>query len=530
MPLNFEIPLQPKQIELHELFENSRATIIGDGGSKGSAKSYGGRAIMLLRRLKYRSTACLLMRRKWKQHREQTLESGYFKDFPALREYWQESKRAFHLPNNSRIVLGIAEHASDIDDFQGQEYMDVLVDEAARFSETELIKLNETRRWTGKFGGAPIPDWLCKTCWLMNPGGPGHSYIRRVMFKREYHNNEQASNYVFLQSRAWDNIEWSRTALSERFAVVDCNGAKCNSCGACWYYKQLSETERFKFFIEHTQRGRELNALPKRLRSGWLLGDWNEFAGQFFDIWDEDRFVKRCQPDRDWHPRWLGIDWGFQHPLSCHWLARVGVKTRIYREHHNNLHSARAQAQEIVDMTPESERKLIDAIYLSPDAFQKRSEQDSFADQMSEVFERYGMPSPQPADDDRKHGAQALYELMKADEIEIDVSCKHLREVIPMICTEEDDPEEIEKFEGDDAFDSARYGIKSRMRAGLMPVIERVEQRVTSYLADKGKKLDEIDCDTAARLIRRATFLEKKSRSRRQRRSGRVWHPQLGGA
>src|SRR5262249_39762714 len=155
--------------------------------------------------------------------------------------------------------------------------------------------------------------------------------------------------------------------------------------------------------------------LPARLRNGWLLGKWDEFAGQFFDIWDEERFVKPCLPEREWHPRWLGIDWGFQHNFSCHWFARVKRTTKVYREHVSNLHSAKAQAQEIVDKTPIDERKLIDAIYLSPDAFQQRSEQDSFASMMGEVFRRNGMPYPTPADDDRKHGAQCCYDIMQAN-------------------------------------------------------------------------------------------------------------------
>jgi hypothetical protein len=511
----FDVPLQAKQIELLDLLEAQGATIIGNGGSKGSAKSHGGRAVMLIRRLKYPGTAGIIVRRKWKQHRESTLESGYFKDFPFMRDWWQESRRMFILPNGSRIVLGYAEHPGDIDDFQGHEYMDVQVEEAARFSEIELVKLNELRRWTGKLGGRPIPDWLCKTLWLMNPGGPGHSYIRRVMYKHEYHGHERAENYRFLQAYSWDNVEWSRAALAE-----------ANLSDKDYY--SWTDKERFKFFIERTQRGRELDALPHRLRTGWLLGNWDEFAGQFFDIWDEDRFVKRCQPDKSWHPRWLGIDWGFQHPLSCHWLARDGKITKIYREYVANLHSARAQAQEIVDKTPPEERKLIEAIYLSPDAFQKRTEQDSVADQMGEIFRANGMPWPTAADDDRKHGSQLMYELMAADELEVDPSCKKLREVIPMVCTEEDDPEEIEKFEGDDAFDSARYALKSRERPRMEPEIDRVKKGVTEYFESRGRKLENQDPDTIARITRRALWLEREKRRKRWRLCGglgRPWRP-----
>lgn len=529
MALDINVPMQPKQRELWNLVEKGTASIVGIGGSKGSSKSHGVRAVMLLRRLKYPGTAGLLFRRKWKQLRETHLENGYFKQYPFMREWWSESRKQLEFPNGSRIVMGYAEHEEDINDFQGHEYMDVIPDEATRCSEMMLVKLNETRRWSGKMGGKPIPDSLCKTIWPMNPGGIGHSYIRRLMYKKEFHGNEEASNYVFLQAFAWDNIEWCWDALERVEGLTgDCGTGKCAKCAACVYYSWTNQ-HRFDFFIAYTKRGKELNALPARLRSGWLLGKWDEFAGQFFDIWDEERFVKKCTPDRDWHPRWLGIDWGFQHDMACYWNARVGKVTKVYRELVANQRSARAQAMEIVDRTPKEERKLIDAIYLSPDAFQKRSEQDSFADLMGEVFRREGMPFPTPADDDRTHGAQCCYDLMKSEEIEIDPSCKHLREVIPMVCTEEDDPEEIEKFDGDDAFDAWRYGLKSRQRAGLMPIAEAALGRVADFAKTRNKEVEELDVNTIAQLSRRAHAIEQRNRSRRRGGLGRIWRPQPSG-
>ena len=517
--MNIEIPLQPKQRELLEAVEDSDGpVVIGIGGSKGSAKSHGMRSVMLLRRLKYAHTAGLIVRRKWKQLRENMLEGGFFKQWPFMREWWQESKKTIYLPNGSRIVFGYAEHAHDIDDFQGHEYMDVMPDEATRFTEIELVKLNETRRWTGKFGGQSIPDRLCKTVLGMNPGGPGHAYIRRIMYKKDYKNKERASDYKFIAAYAWDNVEWCRSALQQR-----------NMSEKQFY--ALSNQDRFDFFVKNTQRGHELDNLPYRLRVGWLLGQWDEFAGQFFDCFDEAKHKKPCQPERHWHPRWLGIDWGFQHELSCHWFARDKRETRVYREYVANQRSARSQAQEIVDRTPADERKLIDAIYLSPDAFQSRSEQDSFAQLMGEVFERYGMPYPIPADDDRKHGAQACYDALDSGEMLIDPSCRRLLEVIPMVCTEEDDPEEIEKFDGDDPFDSWRYGVKSRLREAHMPVAEKIEERLNEYAKARGKEnLDELDTNVVAQLHRRAQEQERRSRLRRRGGLGRVWRPQPAGA
>lgn len=510
------------------------ATIIGIGGSKGSAKSHGLRSVMLIRRFKYPNTAGLIFRRKWKQLRENMLEAGFFKQWPFLRDWYTESSKTIRLPNKSRIVFGYAEHEEDVNDFQGHEYMDVMPDEATRATEMMLIKLNETRRWTGRTGGEPIPDKLCKTYYGMNPGGPGHSYIRRLMYKRDYHAKERPEDYTFLQAFAWDNIEWCRASLQEDGLVGDCNGATCKTCAVCVFYS-WSNQRRFDYFISRTERGHQLDSLPQRLRTGWLLGNWDEFAGQFFDNFitdprDSRCHVKRCLPERAWHPRWLGIDWGFQHPMSCHWLSRKDRVTSIYREQVSNLHSARAQAQEIVDRTPLDERKLIDAIYLSPDAFQHRSEQDSFAEQMGEVFTRNGFPYPTEADDNRPHGAQAMYEGFQSNELVIDPSCVKLIETIPMMCSAEDDPEEIEKFDGDDAWDSARYGYKSRQRPGYQPTVEIAQEKVEAYAAGRGVAVEEMDINTVAQLSRRALYTTQNARAKRRGGLGRVWRPQNVGA
>jgi hypothetical protein len=562
-PTNLSIGLQPKQRLVYEMVEDAAGpSIIGIGGSKGSTKSHAMRAAMLLRRLKYPGTAGLLFRRKWNQLRDTHLEGGYFRTWPFMRDWWKASEKTLYLPTNppSRIVFGVGEHPGDIDDFQGKEFMDVMVDEATRLTEMELVKLNETRRWTGKVGGKSIPDKLCKTVWAMNPGGPGHAYIRRLMYKKDYRGKERASDYIFLPMYAWDNIEWCRTALLERhlcqcdyYGCLNDRGRKVVDFGGICTFGHTEPRpgmkentnalldERYQFFIKNTQRGHDLDILPQRLRTGWLLGNWDEFAGQFYDIWEplpSTKFIKRCLPDRNWHPRWLGIDWGFQHPMSCHWMAQVGSVTKIYRELMANHHSARSQAQEIVDRTEKDERKLIDAIYLSPDAFQNRSEQDSFAAQMGDIFTANGMPYPTEADNDRQHGAQAMYELMQAGQLEIDPSCDGrsmepkgigLIDVIPMVSTDEEDPEKIEKFDGDDAWDSARYGIKSRQRPGKKPVAEIVHEKVLDFAKARGKRVEDMDVNTIAMLNLRATAAEKTLRGRRRGGLGRVWRPRTAG-
>ena len=57
------VELQPKQRRLLRLVDESPATWIGYGGSRGGAKSYGIDAVMLIRRMKYAATSGCIMRR-----------------------------------------------------------------------------------------------------------------------------------------------------------------------------------------------------------------------------------------------------------------------------------------------------------------------------------------------------------------------------------------------------------------------------------------------------------------------------------
>jgi len=113
---------------------------------------------------------------------------------------------------------------------------------------------------------------------------------------------------------------------------------------------------------------------------------------------------------------------------------------------------------------------------------------------------------------------------MQSDELEIDPSCRKLIEVIPMVCTDEDDPEEIVKFDGDDPFDSARYGLKSRLRPGRKPTVERVEEHVVEWAKAHKKKPEDLDPNLLAHAHRHFAALERrKMRPRRFR--PRIFRP-----
>src|SRR6185312_8682880 len=78
----------------------------------------------------------------------------------------------------------------------------------------------------------------------------------------------------------------------------------------------------------------ELQTLPDDMRKPFLEGSWDIFAGQYFDIWAEEKMTVSSQhlELKPWWPRWVSIDWGFVHPAAVYWHAKDGDTVITYRE------------------------------------------------------------------------------------------------------------------------------------------------------------------------------------------------------
>jgi len=116
----------------------------------------------------------------------------------------------------------------------------------------------------------------------------------------------------------------------------------------------------------------------------------------------------------------------------------------------------------------------IDAIYLSPDAFARRTDEASIAEQMGDIFVAAGLPRPIPAADDRIGGWMLMYQMLDAGEWLLTENCAELIRTLPNLIRDPARIEEIEKMDGDDAADAARYGLKSRYATSAAYSIEHL--------------------------------------------------------
>lgn len=469
------------------MLENSPASYLGYGGSRGGAKSGCVRRTMLKRRLKYPGTSGQIIRRVWddvlKNHVNKMWE-----EFPDLYDFYRAGEHVIIMPNGSRIFFDSAETPSDVQRKAfGPEFMDIFVDQAEQFSEDELHQIKTTCRWPN------TPLHRCKFGLFFNPGGVSAGYLQRIFATLDYHGEEKREDYSFLQAYGWDNIEWCRQALLEDGHVGDCFGKKCKKCAVCVFYG-WTDNKRFNYFIERSQYGQEMNKLPAHMRAGQLMGDFKKFAGQYFSNFDEAIHVWPLEDinfQTHW-PRWISIDWGFKHHSVITWHCQVGTVSEdgtrkplviTYRELIKQGISERALAEEIC---AHNGKDKIVATYGGHDLWKEESGGSTKEKAMSAVFRSHGLPSMKHARIDRVDGWRHMYTALDEGEWIITKNCKECILAVPQGVYNE---KEIKKNEdmlktndlGDDVRDCLRYGLYSQAHPEEIPETIRLQQR-TSHL------------------------------------------------
>lgn len=424
----------PKQ----EQFHVSRAKYRLFGGAAGPGKSKALLVEGILQALEYSGANTLLLRRTFPEL-EQSLLHYFRRDVPReLYKSFNESKHLVTWQNGSTTRFGYCQSESDVYQYQGAEFLFIGIDELTLFTLRQWQFLTSRNR-------CPIAGAFPNMAGATNPGNVGHAWVKALWIDKQPAPGMDSpatydpADYDFIPARVSDNPIYA---------------------GDESYLKTL-------------------RALPSHLKRAFLDGDWDVFAGQYFDNFDHAQHIIRAEEIdwKPWWPRWISIDWGFEHPAAIYWhCAMPGEGSALhrvtsYREWVTHRTAPRDLAREIIRRSvhgrvPHPEPSLalekIDAIYLSPDAFARRIDEASIAEQMGDIFASAGLPRPIPADDDRIGGWMLMYQMLAACEWLIADNCVELIRTLPNLVRDPARIEDIEKMDGDDPADAARYGLKSR--------------------------------------------------------------------
>ena len=407
------------------------------------------------------------------------------RQFHNSRAKYRESKHIVTWTNGSTTRFGYCRNEGDVYQYQGAEFQFIGLDELTHFTLKQWQFLTSRNR-------CPVPGSRACMAGATNPGNIGHAWVKALWVDHEAPGGFDRADlydpreYDFIRARLDDNPIYAHDAD----------------------YRRTLET------------------LPEHLRRAFLEGDWNVFAGQYFDVFDVGRHTARPEEVRlePWWPRWISVDWGFNHPSAVYWHCAVpGVQSSVdlsvrptaqpgippgaqpssntchpersegpqpqsaprsprsygasgfhqspvtsyqsriitYREFVQNALSPRMLAQAIAER---SGRERITEVFLSPDAFAHRTSEASIAEQLGEILTINGLPRPAAADDDRIGGWQLMYQLLESDAWLITDNCGKLIDSLPLLVRDATRVEDIHKADGDDAADAARYGLVSGVR------------------------------------------------------------------
>jgi phage terminase large subunit len=436
----------PRQAEFHR----SRAKYRLFGGAAGPGKTVALLWEGVTQALQHPGVDTLLLRRTFPEL-ESSLINYFRRDVPRdLYRSYNESKHVVTWHNGSTTRFGYSAGEHDIYQYQGAEFLFIGIDELTLFTLGQWQFLTSRNRCS-------VPHARPCMAAATNPGNIGHAWVKALWVDRrpapgmERPEQYDPYDYDFIRATLDDNPIYARDA---------------------GYRKTLE-------------------ALPTALRQAFLLGDWNVFAGQYFDLFDLRRHTAR--PEQlglePWWPRWISVDWGFEHPSAVYWHAAApDGKVVTYREFVANHLSPRMLGQAIAERSvcrPGEGRwnnglERIGEVFLSPDAFARRSSELTVAEQLGDVLAQNDLPRPPPADNDRIGGWMLMYQMLEAGQWVIAENCERLLDCLPSLTRDPANVEDVLKASGDDPADSARYGLKSRIAPGRVPIEQRVAERVTA--------------------------------------------------
>ncbi len=231
----------PKQ----RAFMADKHRYVAYGGARGGGKSFIALWLSILFALAFAGIRICIVRKTLDELRNNYI----YKMIPILHGIakYNKSEKIFLFPNGSSIKFEYCACDSDLDHFQGAEYDIMFVDEACLLLEEWIDKIDACTRGVhfDPATGLPIErKFPNRTYYMLNPGGPSHTYFKRLFIDRRYKDQEIPDNYSFIQALVTDNK-----------VLMEANPDYINT----------------------------LRRLPPKLRKAWLEGEWDVFEGQFFE-------------------------------------------------------------------------------------------------------------------------------------------------------------------------------------------------------------------------------------------------------
>lgn len=391
-------PPNPKQAE----FFRAREKYVCYGGARGGGKSWCVRIKALLMAVRYPGIRILILRRTFPELRENHILPMQALLCDGAR--YKTTDKSFEFRGGSRIVYGYCASESDVNQYRGQEYDVIFIDEATDFTEYQFRTLAASVR-----GANDFPKRMYLTC---NPGGVGHAWVKRLFIDRDYRKDERPEDYRFIGAKVTDN-------------------------------KILMKKDPDYVAM--------LDNLPPGIREAWRDGNWDVFIGQYFSEWNREEHVcEAFEPPKEGWSWYVTMDYGLDmlaayligvDEQDCAWVIGESYEGRDLGEGHNGL---------IVDDAAKAIKELrgdrhISAYLAPPDLWNARQETGR---SVAQIFAEHGIFLTKTSND-RIAGWLAVRERLRMRECEDKVfrpslrifpNCMNLIRCLPLLQYDEKRP------------------------------------------------------------------------------------------
>lgn len=409
-------PFYPKQEECSSLYVKYRLY----GWARGWGKSHWLRGEAVRQCLSAPGIRGLILRKTFPEVYQNTI-------LPLLNELPQDlykhndSKWILTFYNGSSIKFSYCRNIKDVLQYQWVEFDFIAIEELTHWTEpmwkTLMWSLRTTKEWVA-----------ANFFWTTNPGGIWHEWVRRLWIDRSFAENEDKSEYGFVQSFIYDNPV---------LQAIDPGYVK------------------------------SLEALPDTQRRALLEWDWDAFEGQYFKEFSRPLHVidPYIPIDLEIKKRIIAFDYWYAAPSAVYWLAQL-TNGRIvcYREIYETQLTYKRLALRIKELTTPIEWNPY--IVWDPAVVNKKNEITEST--LQEEFNTVWL-AVSPANNNRLswwlHMRQALQWFQDPNTklvdsvLKITTNCANLIRTISLQLHDERNVEDLDTSLEDHAVDALRYGL-----------------------------------------------------------------------
>ena len=462
-----EVIWEPHEGVQTEFLKSTEYEVLFAGG-RGSGKS----DALIVDPLRYCGNGnfrALVIRKTMKELRELfgRAKKIYPKAYPGAKIKEQDKMIVF--PSGATVEFGYCDSDDDVEQYQGQEYTWLGVDEITQYSSPRILEdLKASMRNTDP----TLTPYIRATC---NPNGAGRGWVKERWIDNGP-SGEKIELYGAIQVIDADSMDITAEMVFKPLDYIRAHGLEVYidedtgeplKITRKWFTSKLTDNPTLIKNNPLYKATLASIADPIR-RAQWLEGSWEAVEGLAFkEFKREVHVVQPFEIPNNWY-KFRACDWGYSSMAVCLWFAvDWDNNVYVYREYTTSYETADEFSENILEL---ERGEKISIGYLDGSVWSKRGE---IGESVADTMLKYGLgwvPSDR-SPGSRKMSKNKVHQYLKVDaltgqpRVKIFSGCTELISELSSLVLDVNDPEDIDKSKKtslpDHAYDAFRYGLSS---------------------------------------------------------------------